>query len=435
LTSAGRVRKILPVEHPDSLGEEPPAKAGVVDSAKLRWTVLVALAVALLPGCPVTSTRQPRDRGPVSFEEGIRDLARDLGGQLDRSSVSNLLNKVVLNPLNQQKVYRRIVVDPFVDVESGYPVKASTRIVRIVSDELEQRFPVAGQLAPDTLDVAEYVLNGTVTIVSAERKGAKRGYKVRSNVFEKATGKVLASASVVVGDFDTTPLDIYRDSPVFIKSRDYEERTSSATKRPGETVDPGYRDRLELNAVVAKGDALYEQQEYAKSLSYYNQAAAAQSAPSLEVLNGQFTNYLKQGMWDDAAAAYGRLIRASIAETSQVASKITFAPNAVLPLESKAVQYNLYIKEIASLVVDLPSCRVRIVGHSSRTGSEAYNDSLSLKRAEWIRNQMAIFAPGIADRAETVGRGFRENIVGTGRDDVTDEIDRRVEFVFTGCVR
>lgn len=47
---------------------------------------------------------------------------------------------------------------------------------------------------------------------------------------------------------------------------------------------------------------------------------------------------------------------------------------------------------------------------------------------------MSSYAAGIGARAEASGRGFRENIVGTGTDDVRDEIDRRVEFRFSQCV-
>ena len=46
---------------------------------------------------------------------------------------------------------------------------------------------------------------------------------------------------------------------------------------------------------------------------------------------------------------------------------------------------------------------------------------------------MASYAPQIINRSEAIGRGFSENIVGTGADDITDEIDRRVEFKFSNC--
>ena len=47
---------------------------------------------------------------------------------------------------------------------------------------------------------------------------------------------------------------------------------------------------------------------------------------------------------------------------------------------------------------------------------------------------MTSYVPEIIKKSETIGRGFRENIVGTGTDDITDEIDRRVEFKFSNCV-
>jgi hypothetical protein len=39
----------------------------------------------------------------------------------------------------------------------------------------------------------------------------------------------------------------------------------------------------------------------------------------------------------------------------------------------------------------------------------------------------------LSSKIEATGRGFEENIVGTGADDITDQIDRRVEFKFAGC--
>ena len=36
-------------------------------------------------------------------------------------------------------------------------------------------------------------------------------------------------------------------------------------------------------------------------------------------------------------------------------------------------------------------------------------------------------------RTKTSGVGFRENIIGTGTDDATDALDRRVEFRIGGC--
>ncbi len=41
--------------------------------------------------------------------------------------------------------------------------------------------------------------------------------------------------------------------------------------------------------------------------------------------------------------------------------------------------------------------------------------------------------PDKRDRMIATGRGYRDNLVGTGRDDASDALDRRVEFKVIGC--
>lgn len=369
----------------------------------------------------------------MDFEEGIKALAVNLAEQLEKSSIGNMLNKIVVNPVTNQKQLKKIVIDPFIDVESGYPVKINSNIASIMTQEITKRFEISGEMEPDKLDISEYVLNGMVTL-DEKQEGGGNAYKVYATVFEKISGKVLASASVYVNNFDTTPMDIYKDSPVYLKGINYEQHTSSVKKMPDETVNKEYHDRLAIKSMQVKGDKLYEQKEYKKSLSYYNQAASSQNEQQLEVLNGQFTILVKQGQWGDAESVYGNLIRVSITETSEIASKITFNANSISPVENKANLYNIYVKQIAKFVASIPECRVGIIGHSSRSGGDAYNTKLSLQRALWIQKQMAPYMQDITHKSETSGKGFHENLVGTGKDDITDEIDRRVEFKFSQCV-
>jgi hypothetical protein len=42
-------------------------------------------------------------------------------------------------------------------------------------------------------------------------------------------------------------------------------------------------------------------------------------------------------------------------------------------------------------------------------------------------------SPVIAQNTTAVGRGFEQNIVGSGTDDLRDSIDRRVEFKVMDC--
>jgi outer membrane protein OmpA-like peptidoglycan-associated protein len=388
------------------------------------------LLVAALILCSCIHTKSIPSQ-TMEFEPGMKALANNLAEQLENSSVGNMLNKVVINPLTKQRQLKKIVIDPFFDTDSGYPVKINPRINAILSGEIAKRFAVIGEMAPDNLEISEYVLTGMVSLGEAEQ-GTGRDYKVYAAVFEKSSGVVHASSEVHVGNFDTTPMDIYQDSPVYLKGQNYEAHVSSVKKKQNETVTKQYHEKLSAKSMRVKGDSLYEQKDYNQSLTYYSKAEAGQD---LEILNGLFTNLVRQGRLEEAGPVYGNLLRASIDETNEVASKITFGPNAKAPLAGKAGVYNIYVKQIAKLVGSLPNCRVKIVGHSSRTGSEVYNEKLSLQRALTIQKQMTVYAPQVSARCEALGRGFHDNIVGTGADDITDEIDRRVEFKFTSCGR
>lgn len=390
---------------------------------RLLKTVLLLLSAGSLSLLGSCAHVEPIPDRVLSFEEGFRALAANLAGQVEKSSVGSMVNKVVNRQL------KKMVLDPFIDVESGYPIKANTRIEQIMSKEIEKRFEIPGELEPETLQVSEYVLNGMITLDDKKTNV----HKVYSTVFEKSSGKVLASASVRISGIDTTPKDIYKDSPVFLKGESYKHYTASVKRAPGEKVDEEYFNGLTAKSMRTKGDNLYEQKEYRKSLSYYNQAANMEKGQQLEVLNGQFTNYRAQGQLAEAEEVYGKLLRVSVAETGEIESKIVFAPGEKEPLESNAALYHIYMRQIATFVVSLPQCRLKIVGHSSRTGTEAYNDKLSQERALWIQKHMSSYSAQIGGRSTAIGRGFRENIVGTGRDDVTDQIDRRVEFVFMNC--
>jgi len=376
----------------------------------------------------------PATDSVMEFDDGIKVLACNIAGQIDNSSIANILGKVVIDPITGKKSLKRIVIDPFTDVESGYPVKVTTRIVTIFSAEFQKRFfDLTGTLEPDNLVISDYVLNGMVTLV--ERQGGQgKVYKVYATVFDRSSGKVLAAAAVHVRNFNTTPMDIYTDSPIFLKGKNYRDYTASVMKSPDENVVEDYHNRLMLKSMQVKGDALYENKEYNKSLTYYNQAAAGMSDNQLEFLNGQFTNLVKQYKWEDAEKVYGKLIRVSVAETREISSKITFAPNSIMPTEKKEMLNKIYLRQIAKLVASSPGCRVKIIGHCSKTGRGDYNDKLSLQRALSIEKLLASYEPNVSRKSESFGRGFRENIAGTGRDDMTDQIDRRVEFKFDGCL-
>jgi outer membrane protein OmpA-like peptidoglycan-associated protein len=96
------------------------------------------------------------------------------------------------------------------------------------------------------------------------------------------------------------------------------------------------------------------------------------------------------------------------------------------------VPYPIWISGIATQAGKRQSC-LDIVGHTSATGPEPLNERLSLRRAEYVKNQIERGAPSLSERLITEGVGSRESMVGNGKDDASDALDRRVEFKVVDC--
>jgi outer membrane protein OmpA-like peptidoglycan-associated protein len=86
----------------------------------------------------------------------------------------------------------------------------------------------------------------------------------------------------------------------------------------------------------------------------------------------------------------------------------------------------LEIPKISAEIAGHPAPEVVVVGHTDRVGSLAYNDTLSLRRAERVRSGLAQM--GIPpDQIRVAGRGEREPLVAT-EDEVAEPRNRRVEI-------
>ena len=73
-----------------------------------------------------------------------------------------------------------------------------------------------------------------------------------------------------------------------------------------------------------------------------------------------------------------------------------------------------------------PAPEIVVIGHTDRVGAVPFNDALSLRRAERVRDELV--KVGIAaDRIRVAGRGEREPLVPTA-DEVAEARNRRVEI-------
>lgn len=136
-------------------------------------------------------------------------------------------------------------------------------------------------------------------------------------------------------------------------------------------------------------------------------------------------------------AAEGKLLPASL--TPDQVNQIFSSTVSALPgkpatfflyfLEGKdelTAASNAELSNVLDEIKRRPEPDLVVTGHADNVGSDAFNDKLSLARAERMRELLT--ARGIAlDRVQVAGRGKRELLVST-RDGVAEERNRRVEI-------
>ena len=84
------------------------------------------------------------------------------------------------------------------------------------------------------------------------------------------------------------------------------------------------------------------------------------------------------------------------------------------------------IQQVFAEIGRRPAPQVAVIGHTDRVGTVPFNDALSLRRAQKIRDDLVKL--GIpADEIQVAGRGEREPLVAT-EDEVAEPRNRRVEI-------
>ena len=208
---------------------------------------------------------------------------------------------------------------------------------------------------------------------------------------------------------DTTPTAFYRDSPSLTKDRVVEGQIRTAQTPTGGQADEFYLSRLPINALISEASKLYEAGNYAEALRYYESAAARPEGQQLRVLNGLYLVNTQLGRTDEAEKAFAKIVALGLA-TNSLSVKFLFRPGSLDFLADPKVSgpYTMWLRLIAREVASSKAC-LTIVGHTSRTGAEKYNDRLSLQRAVAIQRRIEALSPETAGRLQSVGMGFREN--------------------------
>jgi hypothetical protein len=236
----------------------------------------------------------------------------------------------------------------------------------------------------------------------------------------------------VVEGVNVAPTPAFAESPGWAKDRRIDAYLATCAGKVGDPVDATYIDGILTAALIGDATAAYDAGRYGEALQLYEAAAATPAGDQLRVHNGRYITNWRLGREEEATAAFGQLVDYGL-RSSALAVRFVFKPATTLfwpPEIAKA--YPMWLEQIARKAEEGGAC-LEIVGHASPNGSAAVNERLSLLRADHVATQLRSTAPELDGRMVARGAGSRESIVGTGANDATDALDRRVEFKKLAC--
>ncbi len=381
--------------------------------------VLAGAMALLLAAC---GTAPPAvDNTPLAFQQAIDAAADSLLAQSQKTSR-------MFGRLGQ----RSAVLDPTLDAATGQQTAATQQFDRALAQRLGRdgsQFEVLPFEAAH-LAKAPYLLIGTMT-------RAQGNFALNLALVDRKTAEVVAQASAVAwpAGVDMSPLAYYRDSPVLLKDKVVDGYVRTSATPVGQKADAAYLERIATAAVIHDATTLYNAARYREALGQYRSALATPAGDQIRALSGVYLSAARLGLSAEAEEAFGRLVAYGIA-TNNLGMKFLFNPGSTdfWPDPKVSGPYGMWLRQIARQAAASKVC-MEIVGHSSATGTEAANDPLSLRRAQYIRQRLGAESSEVARRTRTQGMGSRHNIVGTGTDDVVDAPDRRVEFAVVECAK
>ena len=331
---------------------------------------------------------------------------------------------------------RTVVIDPLIDANTGAQTLSTVKMGEQLEAIVKARH-ANWRLQPLTrqaLNDKPLLLIGTLTPVNVTRAvdTVPDVFRVWLTVIDLRTGRVVAKQldRSTVDSVNPEPLKFYSDSPTWHKDKTVLGYINSCqiNTKIGDAADPEYLAKLPAAAVVNEAIMAYSTGRVPAANQLYKEAAALADPGDLRVLNGLYLTSWQLGQREDARNAFSKLVASGL-DLKRVPMKFLFQPggtsfNAVGDLPQ---QYQIWVGALSQEIGKAQSC-VRVVGHTSRTGSASANERLSRQRAETMQRMLERSNRALGTRLTAAGVGSREALVGLGTDDQRDALDRRVEF-------
>ena len=407
---------------------------------------LAGLCAALLLPLFLTAcvaTAPPQIERPAELaddallEQGIQFAVDDLLAQASKTPGFQPPAKSALEQLIKSEPPKRalLVLDSSIDGATGQQTAATRLVDAGLVQALRQKLAThdVAAITEDNVKRANYLV--TATLAQAQGRGGRGAFKLDASLTDMRSGFVIAQAVARVRPvgIDETPTQFFRESPAVSKDRGVDGQIKTAQMRAGGEADGLYLSRLPVNALFAEGDKYFEQGRCEDALKYFDAAAARRDGQQLRILNGIYLCQSQLNRIDAAEVAFGRIVALGLA-TNNLSVRFYFRPGTTeFIADAKFNQpYPMWLRQISKESAAAKVCLL-IVGHTSKTGAEQVNDRLSLQRATTMQRRLEAGSADLMGRIQALGMGYRENIVGTGTDDLRDALDRRVEFKVRPC--
>ncbi len=333
-----------------------------------------------------------------------------------------------------------LLIDPLIDGNTGAQSTTTRSMEQQIRALIAAKFADKYEVKPFTAEnVAKLplLLIGTFTPIHAiaNTDGPRDAYRLCFALVDLKAKQILSKgfARATTDGIRPVPTPAFADSAFWqldAAVRGY-IRTCQGTKA-GEPINAEYVDKVEVASVISQAIAAYDKRDYAGALALYQKARALPGGDQLRVHNGLYLTNWKLNRKTEAKKALSDLVEFGL-KGEKLGVLMLFAVDTTNFVPGMISQsYPMWLSTIAERAVANKSC-LELAGHASRTGPEDYNGRLSAARANAIKTRITQLAPTLAANVKSEGKGWRENIIGTGRDDVTDAIDRRVEFKVVKC--
>jgi outer membrane protein OmpA-like peptidoglycan-associated protein len=336
---------------------------------------------------------------------------------------------------------RLVVIDPLVNGVTGEQTAATQQIQEQIIALARASYPQFDIQPFTAAAVAQGpdVMVGTFTPVNTQGQtaGTREAYRFCLVMVDLKAGKTVAKsvARAQLGGVDATPTGFFRDSPSWTSDASIKSYidTCQATK-VGDPISQTYLNGILTAAIISDAIEAYDASRYRDALELYTTAQSTPAGRQLRVYNGLYLANWKLNRREQAEESFGQLVDYGL-DNNAIGVKILFRPGSTMldASQQTAGPYDMWLRQIATQSASRRAC-LQVTGNTSPSGSVAINEQLSQLRAEYVKQRLEEDAPSLQGHLLATGVGSKNNLVGTGADDLSDALDRRVDFkVIPSC--